>query len=390
MKDKWIGCLKCNWKDELKNFHTRCPQCGMAAELFYERSKVKLYDSKNPLERYYDLLPIASWEDIKWCGEGNTPVFHAKELGKAVQLNNLWLKNETCNPTKTTKDRVFSVVLSYFSHCGIKEFVMSSTGNSSTSCARGVTLFNSFIAHIFCGRDFYHRLNFRDQKNINVYIIESDFVTAGKMARKFAIDNNLVWEGGFFNIGRRSGLKLAYLEAFEGMKDSPDYVFQAVSSGMGLMGAYQGIQDFIALNKLSKKPKLIAAQQESCCPMVKAWNAGNIIFDDKFAEERPRGLAEAILRGNPKETYPYIREIIEETGGDFVSVTDDEMKEAKDLIYKYEGIQICYASAVALASVIKMRRSKRLCGDECVLVNLTGGERGNYPVPREINVMQAY
>jgi hypothetical protein len=66
-------------------------------------------------------------------------------------------------------------------------------------------------SHIFCGAFFQHRLNFPDQPNITVYTMDGSFVQAGKCAQEYAERCGLPFEAGFFNLGRREGLKLVYL-----------------------------------------------------------------------------------------------------------------------------------------------------------------------------------
>ena len=119
--------------------------------------------------------------------------------------------------------------------------------------------------HIFCGQDFLDRVNIPGSPNVRVYCTDTDFVGAAKLAAKFARENGLPFEGGFFNPGRREGLKLAYLEAFDQLAPrEPDVVLQAISSGMGIYGAHKGIVEYRAMGRLHGQPRIVCAQQLRC------------------------------------------------------------------------------------------------------------------------------
>lgn len=113
-----LFCYKCGMTYEYQ-FKLKCNKCLGPIEIQYDYSKVKINNSDNPIKKYFDLLHIPSIEYIHYLNEGNTSLFHAKELGKYLKLDNLYLKLEGENPTDTTKDRMVSVALSYLKVTGI-------------------------------------------------------------------------------------------------------------------------------------------------------------------------------------------------------------------------------------------------------------------------------
>jgi threonine synthase len=377
-----FACVLCGAPaaDPLKN---RCP-CGGAIDVFHDLDRVALHGGAahvNPLLRYKDLLPFRRDEDAVWLGDGNTPCIPATGLGKLLGMDHLYLKDETSNPTRSTKDRMAAVALSFFRARGVSEFVMASTGNSSTSYGRAVSIVPGFRVHIFVGRDFVHRLNYEDHARVHTYVVEDDFVSAGAAAKEFAGESKIHFEGGFFNLARREGLKLAYLEAFDQMPVTPEFVFQAISSGMGLVGAYKGALEYAALGRLAKVPAFVGVQQETCAPMARAFEEGLDDFDPRHVVRRPQGPAAAILRGDPTQTYPYMREICRTTGGAITSASLEEIETARRMLFEYEGLACCYASATALAGMIRMKRAGRIPAGAPVLVNVTGADRAKRPVP---------
>lgn len=351
----------------------------------YDIERVHLREDKNPLLRFFDLLPLRRESSICWLGDGNTPTVHARTLGQRFGLDKLFLKDETKNPTRTTKDRMASVVLSLFKDIGVSEFACSSTGNSSTSFATGVERFPGFKLHVFVGRDFLHRMNFDSSDRVKVYWVkDATFAEAHECARAFAQKNERVTgERGFFNPGRREGLKLAFLEGVLDLPESPRWYFQAVSSGMGVYGAWRGAQQLYQLGLIDNLPRLACVQQSSCAPMVESWRAGSPTTRPEDIVLQPTGIAEAILRGNPTNTYPHLYGVVQESGGTFESVSEEEIREAQQMLWELEGIHACEAASTTIAAVRKMSVAGQLRRDETIFVNLTGALRAETLTPHE-------
>src|SRR5262245_40074398 len=146
------ACVRCG-REFPHGFTPRCPACSGLVEVTYDLAAVNLYDSDVASERYFDLLPVREPEHLVWLGEGGTPCVHARELGGAIGLRRLYLKVESRNPTGTTKDRMAAVVLSLFAELGVREFVSTSTGNSSSSLAFGLLRHTGATMHLYVGGD---------------------------------------------------------------------------------------------------------------------------------------------------------------------------------------------------------------------------------------------
>jgi threonine synthase len=100
--------------------------------------------------------------------------------------------------------------------------------------------------------------------------------------------------------------------------------------------------------------------------------------------QNPTGIAQAILRGDPSQSYPYIRFICRVTGGQILSVSEEEIREAREVIAEREELQVCFASATALAGLIKMKAQGSVPDGAPVLVSLTGADRPLAPVPHDV------
>jgi threonine synthase len=354
--------------------------CGGMVEVGYEPRSVRLADSPNPYVRFADLLPVASTRDRFPSEARYSPSVHARKLGAYLGMPSLFLKDETVLPTRSTKDRMAAVSLGFLWERGVRAFCTSSTGNSSTSYAHAIRAFPGMTLYLFTAENFVTRVQHADHPQVVHFAMrDATFVEAFNHAATYAAEHKLVSERGFFNLGRREGLKMAFFEAADQVPGPIDWYVQAVSSAMGVYGTYKGAKELHAVGHIDRLPKLLCAQQTSCAPMVRAYEEGASAILPRHVVARPEGIAEAILRGDPTRVYPYVKGIVVESGGDFVAVTEDEIRDARRLTEDLEGISPCFSASTAVAGLIRKVRSGTLPRDETVMVNLTGGDRPRTP-----------
>jgi threonine synthase len=351
----------------------RCPSCNSLVEVHYDLESVRFYDSVITSHRFADLLPIADRTNLLSLGEGNTPCVHAGRLGESMGLDRLYLKIESANPSGTTKDRMAAIVLSLFHELGIREFISTSTGNSSSALARGIQLYPRFVMHLFVGRAFRDRVRFSEgNPGVRVEVLDNlSFSGVFNHAKAESARRGLPFEAGFFNFARREGLKLAYFEAIDQISTPVRWYVQAVSSAMGIYGAWKGAKELTAMKMLSAPPRMICVQQESCAPMVTAFEEGSAEILDRHIVPNPSGIAKAILRGNPTHCYPYVYTMVNESGGTFVSVSEGEILDAQAQLRELEGIDCGYCGAATIAAIRKLAAKRTIGADETVLLNLT-------------------
>ncbi len=370
-------CTGCS-HDLSDGFHPFCPDCGEMSDVAYDLDSVELADSPNPYVRFRDLLPVRDASLLPGDAEF-TPCVRAG-LGEEIGLPSLYLKDETRLPTRTTKDRMAAIALPYLYEHGVRGFTTSSTGNSSTAYARGIRRVPELTMYVFTASAFRDRLDLEESDQVvDVVLEDATFVEAFNAAGAFAESRGLVAERGFFNPGRREGLKVAWLEAAEQVDGPIDWYVQAVSSAMGVYGVYKGARELLELGVIERLPRLLCVQQETCAPMVSAWRAGSDQIRPEDVVARPTGIASAILRGDPTKAYPHVCRLVVESGGTFTAVSEEEIRAAHGLLHEHEGIASCFAGAAALAGLLQARRAGIVSGSETVLVNVTGGERGEHP-----------
>jgi threonine synthase len=349
------------------------------SDIAYDLEAVRWRESENPYLRFLDLIPVLDAELLP-DGARFTPTVHARRLGRELGLEHLYLKDETGQPTGTTKDRMAAVALPYLRESGVRRFTTSSTGNSSSAYAHAIGRLADLTMYVFTAADFRQRLSLPGGRQVvDVVLRDATFVDAFAAAGRFAARHGLASERGFFNPGRREGLKLAWLEAVDQVPRPIDWYVQAVSSAMGVYGVYKAGRELTELGLTPHPPRLLCVQQESCAPMVTAWRDDSEEIRAEDIVAHPSGVASAILRGDPSRTYGHVRRIVRESDGDMVAVSEAEIRDAQR---RLAPIPACGAAAAAFAGLVRARADGVIAADDTVLVNLTGRERpGTSPTP---------
>jgi hypothetical protein len=195
--------------------------------------------------------------------------------------------------------------------------------------------------YLFTAEDFRDRVDYGTSEQVTPFVLRhASFVDAFNCAGTFASRHKLVSERGFFNPGRREGLKLAFLEAAEQVPPPIDWYVQAVSSAMGVYGAFKGAKELLGLRRIPNLPRLLCVQQETCAPMARAFADGSEVIRPEDIVHKPTGIAQAILRGDPTRVYPYVRRIVLESNGTFATVNEQEIREARRMVEELEGFPL--------------------------------------------------
>lgn len=368
-----ITCAQCNRRlaDHLSG---QC-SCGGLAEIRYPLETIRLQKSHNPYARFGQLLPVVD-HSLLPSRRSYTPTVHATRLGRGLGLSSLYLKDETALPSGSTKDRMADVALAFLWEHGVRAFCTSSTGNSSTAFARAISRFADMRMFLFTADDFHDRVQAPECEQIVHFVLRgATFVEAAEASRRFANRHGMLAEGGFFNPARREGLKLAWYESVEQVDRPIDWYVQAVSSAMGVQGVLKGAHELMRLGCVDRLPRPVCVQQDSCAPMVSAWNDALETMRTSDVVAHPTGIARSILRGDSTRAYPHVRRTVLRAGGTFVAVSEQEIRDARQMIEELEGIHPCFSASAALAGVRRLAQRGDVQRDETVLVNLTGRDR---------------
>jgi threonine synthase len=355
--------------------------------------------------RYWDLLPLYDRASILTMGEGGTPLLRAANLGMMLGRPQIYVKDERQGPTGSFKDRQASLAISVMKEQGIREAVVASTGNvaisySAYSALAGIKLWTFLTSSVPADK----------MREVALYGSEVIKVTGTydqtkQVAADFAVRKGLHLDRGIKSFAAKESMKTVAFEIAEqlgwvgdgdpqsqgrpvihpspsGSRSpvfrAPDWYVQAVSGGMGPVGVWKGFKELHDLGLIDRLPKLACIQAEGCAPMVHSYRKGL-----KVAEPvtNPQTLITTVATGYPGLAYTYLKQVIDEYGGAFEAVSDDEAFRAMHVMAKMDGISMEPAAGLAFAGLFKLVTSGVVQPDDVVVVNCSGH---TFPVEKHL------
>lgn len=373
-KIKALQCKECERQYPAKALHV-CEFCFGPLEVVYDYDALKKRVNRSSIEkgprslwRYWDFLPVET-RDVITIQEGYTPFWHAKHLGDVLGLKNLYIKNDTVNPTFSFKDRVVSVALTRARELGFDTVACASTGNLACAVAAYGAVSRA-RAFVFIPADL------EPSKIVGAGIygptivgIKGNYDQVNRLCAEVA--DAFKWA--FVNVNIRpyyaEGSKTLGFEVAEQLGwRAPDHCVVPVASGSLLTKVYKGLQEFIRVGLIPEhKTRMSAAQAEGCCPVVTAWKEKS----DIIKPIKPNTIAKSLAIGNPADGF-YALKVIEKTGGCAESVTDEEIVEGIFLLASTEGVYTETAGGVTVAALKKLAASGRIRPDEITVAFITG------------------
>ncbi len=356
-----------------------CERCFGPLEVRYDYAEIARRISRESIAagppsiwRYRDLLPVdlESSEPIT-LGEGFTPLIHARNLGAELGLRNLYLKNDTQNPTGSFKDRVVSVATTWAEQHGLTTIACASTGNLANSVA-------AYAAHAGLRAVVVVPSDLEPAKMIGTSIfrptliaVDGSYDDVNRLCSELA---DLV-DWGFCNINLRpfysEGSKTLTFETAEQMGwRLPDEIVIPVASGCQFVKHRKAAGELIDLGLVdggSRLPRFTGAQALGCSPVASAFERG----DEFVIPVRPHTIARSIAIGSPSDGADVLR-IARDTGGVVAAVTEDELVEGIELLAATEGVFAETAGGVTVAVLRNLARAGRWQGDETVVAYITG------------------
>ncbi|MCC7450210.1 MAG: pyridoxal-phosphate dependent enzyme [Anaerolineae bacterium] len=359
-----------------------CEACGGSwLDARYDYAAVQwpqaLTHRPTTLWRYEELLPLTDYSFKVSMGEGWSPIIRAEGLGRALGHHRLFIKDERQSPTSSFKDRQGALSVSILKQAGIKECVLASTGNAAAAyaayCARAGIKLWVFLTSMVPSE----KMRELGLYGAEVVKVTGTYDQAKKVAADFAARRGLYLDRGAKGVpGKESMKTLAYeiaeqlgLELADGERwIAPDWYVQAVSGGIGPLGALKGFEELRHMGLIDKMPKLAVVQTEGCAPMVQA-------FEQGLAEAPaviPATRITVLSTGDPGQSYGMIRAAILRDGGTMVSVDDGQAFRAMRRVARTEGFSVEPATAVAFAGLEKLLALGYIQPDETVLINCSG------------------
>src|SRR5258706_1364479 len=297
MHVKNLECSFCHREYEARRLHNVCTDCGKPLLVRYDLKRIAnfltrqaLYARRSDLWRYRELLPVRREDNIVTLGEGWTPLTHAKNLGAALGMTELFVKDESLNPTQSFKARGMSVAVSMALELGVKKVAAPSAGNAGGALAAYAAR-AGIEAYIFMPRDTPIANVIECQlTGAHVTLIDGLITDCGaEVARRKEAE-------GWFDVStlkepyRVEGKKTLGYELAEQLNWTlPDVIVYPTGGGTGLIGMWKAFDEMERMGWIgSDRPKMVTVQAAGCAPIVTAFEKG-----ERFADEFPNAATTA-------------------------------------------------------------------------------------------------
>jgi threonine synthase len=368
-----VKCWDCGADVEDPYVNT-CPKCNglltvkMDLEPVKEMKPEDLRSVPIGVWRYAPFMPIEI-PNIVSIQEGGTPLYDTKALGKELGVPDLHVKFEGLNPTGSFKDRGMTVGVSHAKELGAKVVGCASTGNTSASLAAYAAKAGIKCAVFLpSGKVAAGKLAQALFFGAKVLSIDGNFDDALDLARKMAEERKLYLLNSI-NPYRPEGQKSVLFEIMDQLKyNVPDRIILPVGNAANIWAVYKAVQELKEVGWITKIPMLTGIQAEGSAPVTRAFDAKK---KDFVPEENPETIATAIRIGNPVSGRKALHAIYD-TGGYSVTVTDDEIISAQQLLGRKEGVCVEPASAASIAGLKKLKAMGIIDRDEKVVCICTG------------------
>ena len=373
-----LRCRNCGARYPLGPQHA-CFDCFGPLEIGYDHAALAVLNrdgitaGPHSIWRYAGLLPVGQDPATRvTLDPGMTPLIRADRLAAELGMRELWVKDDSANPTHSFKDRVVSIALTAARQFGFTRVACASTGN----------LANSVAAHAArAGLE-------------SVVLIPADLEQA-KVVQTAVYAGTLVAVDGSYDDVNRLCSELAETDAFEttafvnvnvrpyyaeGSKTLgfevaeqlgwrlPRQVVIPMASGSMLTKIDKAFGELASLGLVEPAEwRVFGAQSSGCAPISTAFARGR----DVVEPVRPTGIAKSLAIGNPADG-PYALDAVRRTGGAIADVGDDEIRDGIELLARTTGIFAETAGGVVVATLRKLIAAGALDPAEQTVIYNTG------------------
>ena len=371
-----LRCRECARQVPLEALHA-CDHCFGPLEVLYDYEAIASRVTRRRVEagprslwRYRDLLPVSDDAPVE-LGAGWTPLVRADRLAAELGLGELWIKDDTANPTGSFKDRVVSVALTKARQLGFKVAACASTGNLASSVAAHAAR-AGMASVVLVPKDLERaKIVMAAVYGGAVVAVDGTYDDVNRLCAELASEHP-TWA--FANVNLRAyyaeGSKTLAFEIAEQLGwEAPDHVVCPVASGSQLTKVAKGFRELGTVGLLPEMPevRISGAQAAGCSPVATAFAQGS----DTIRPVRPDTIAKSLSIGDPADGW-YALQAVRQSGGALASVTDEEITEGIGLLARTEGNFAETAGGVTIATLAKLAASGVVRRDERVVALVTG------------------
>jgi threonine synthase len=373
-----LRCSHCKKAFAADRLQTYCADCQAPLVAHYDLDAARGALDRDAFQshprgmwRWHDLLPIHHDENRLDLGEGDTPLLPAPNLGSALGLSHLYIKDESFNPTGTFKARGMAAAISKAKELGVTKIAVPTAGNAGGAMAAYAAR-GGLEAHIFMPQDT-PKANIEECRMMGAEVIcvaglISD--AAHAMQSKAAVE-------GWFDLStfkepyRPEGKKIMAYELAESFDwRLPDVIVYPTGGGTGLVAMWQAFTEMGALGWLESdhKPRMVVVQADGCAPVIKAFESGADCCEFwPGAQTIASGLRVPISFASPM-----ILDTLRASQGTAVAVSDEKILAAQKKLATEEGIFAAPEGAATLAGLQLLMDQRWINRDEKIVLFNTG------------------
>ena len=368
-----LQCRECK-KEYDSTFKYICDDCFGPLDVKYDFpsiTKDTFANREKTYWRYFELLPIEQRSNIVSIDAGLTPLTKAEKLGEVLGLKNLYIKNDSVNPTFSFKDRPAGVAISKAKEFGLSAVGCASTGNLASATAAHAAK-GGFPCHIFAPSNIeMAKIAQALSYGANYIAVDGTYDDANRIAAQIGDSKGI----GIVNINMRShyveGSKTLAFEVAEQLDwNVPDQLIVPVGSGAMLNAICKGFEELQSVSLLDdvSDMHMIAAQPHGCAPVVDAFKKNS---KEVIPVEQPDTIAKSLAIGDPGDGR-YVLKRLAQYNGFAEESNNKEILDAILLLAKTEGIFTEPAGGVSVAVLQKMVEQGKIDKNDSVVCYVTG------------------
>jgi threonine synthase len=374
-----LECAACQLRHEAWRLLNLCNECAKPLLVRYDLDlaartlpRESLAGRRSDMWRYCEVLPVENDANIVSLGEGFTPLLRSQRLGKELGINELYIKDESQNPTQSFKARGMSTAVSMAKELGAQKLAVPSAGNAAGALAAYAAR-AGLECFIFMPRDT-PRANVVECEQTGAYVTLIDGLITdcgAEVARRKESE-------GWFDVStlkepyRVEGKKTLGYELAEQFKwQLPDVIIYPTGGGTGLIGMWKAFEEMEQMGWIGgKRPRMVTVQASGCAPIVRAFDEGK-----RFADEFPNAATVASGLRVPRAIGDFlILDALRASGGTAIEVSDEELINATREIGAAEGIFCAPEGAACLPALRRLiERGEIKPSDQVVLFNTGAG-----------------
>lgn len=373
--DWHLECSDCGDTASAAGLPTVCPKCSRPWLVRYpdrihsttERAEVR---RRHGMWRFRSFLPLTADEQPVTLGEGDTPLLHAPRLAAELSLGNIWIKDESTNPTGAFKARGLSAAITRAAAAGATRFVVPTAGNAGVASAAYAARAGVSV-RVFAPKTTPHTiLSQIIAFGGGLTLLDGHIGDCGKAARAWAAESGALDLSTLREPYRIEGKKTLGLEiALQLGWKLPAAILYPTGGGTGLIGMWKAFHELRVAGWITDPmPRLYSVQSTGCAPIVRAFESG---ADTAEPWPDPWTIASGLRVPGPSGDKLMLR-ILRETGGGAVAVDDATMAELAQLGTRQEGIDFSPEGGASIAAAVELQRRGLIVPEEQVVLFNTG------------------